>query len=141
MILSDALGNQPGREKDNGQAGAGMCACANEIEITVARVPVVWAQVADLPEVVAQTEGRALGQIEVVFILRRAECGFVNDVLANVAQAQALKLVENSVAGTLAQGVPVLRMCAVDVARWHKSCDCVALGRRNRRSVRLAALM
>lgn len=71
-IRQDSLRRQAGRQEHHRQAAAGMSIAAHEIQVAVATMPVVRAQVAHLQHVMAEAERGALSQVvEVVPFARR----------------------------------------------------------------------
>jgi hypothetical protein len=63
-FLEDALGGQAGGKQHDGQACAWVGGCACEVQVFVFRMAVLRAQETDLPEVVAQAEGRTFARLK-----------------------------------------------------------------------------
>ena len=78
QFVLDAFGGQFGGKQDDRQARPRMGAGPGEVQVAVARMPVVRAQIAYLQEVVAQAECRTFGQVELLLVLRRAQ-GLLED--------------------------------------------------------------
>jgi len=119
-FFEEPLHGQPGGEKCHWQTCPRVGAAPHEVEVAIAGVAVMRPQIADLHEVVAQSEGRASLQIVQALPLSRCAGYLELNMLLQVGHAHPTQPLEDGGTRSPRHLLPVLPGAPIYVADWHE---------------------
>ena len=128
-IIHDPLCRQAARDHGGGHSRARVCARTCEIQIVVARMPVAWAEITQLSQVMTKTMRGTFHQVVTLVPGERSESGLELDMHFEIRDAQCRQPAEYVLARLVSNFTPILPAILTQVPNRDDRDQCI-LSRR-----------